>query len=148
MPIISTGYTMICHRSITKTDTQCIYMIDISEEDELKLDKGLLIKEVKDKVFSIPSSDVICYGEIDFRTNSDDYLAISCMNWLDYLGVFGIPVPSDYDYDEHCCNSPLNVYRWYDTTNPAIVSQYIHGCLGKPKRCCIFKERQYGIKKP
>ena len=56
-------------------------------------------------------------------------------------------VPSDYNYEEHCCYSPIRSYRYYDTTNPAVVAQYMHARLGKPQRCCIFKEKRNGIHK-
>ena len=65
---------------------------------------------------------------------------IANMNWLDHLGLQGVTVPSDYDYEEHCCYPPGKYIRFYDTTNPAVVARYAHACLGKPKRCCIFRQ--------
>ena len=122
-------------------------MIPISEKEELALDNGLLVTTRNGFTFSIDKSTVICYGEIDFHDNSDDYNAIQCMNWLDHLGVLGICVPSNYDYDKHCCYSPNKFCKFYDTTNPAIVAQYIHARLGKPQRCCIFREKRNGNKR-
>lgn len=117
-------------------------MIPISEKEEKALDNGNLVCERGGFKYSIDSSHVICYGEIDFSDNSEDFQVISAMNWLDHLTQQGIAVPSDYNYKEHCCYSPIKCYRYYDTTNPAIVSQYAHACLGKPQRVCIFREKR------
>ena len=141
MPLTDLQYQVICSRSISKVETELIIMIPISEKEELTLDKGILIAKRNDFTFTIDKSTVICYGEIDLHDGSDDFEVIQGMNWLDHLGALGICVPSDYSYEEHCCYSPIKSYRYYDTTNPAVVTQYIHGRLGKPQRCCIFKEK-------
>jgi hypothetical protein len=123
-------------------------MIPLSEKEEAALDKEFLVTKKSGFRFTIDKSNVICYGEIDFHDDSDDFNVIQGMNWLDYIGALGVCVPSDYNYDEHCCNSPNNKVRYYDTTNPAIIAQYVHGVLGKPKLCCIFKEKIYANKRP
>lgn len=115
-------------------------MIPISEDEEHNLDRGGLHAIRDNQEFFILSKNVICYGEIDFSNSSEDMDTIANMNWLDHLNFQGIPVPSDYNYEEHCCCPPGKYIRYYDTTNPAIVVRYAHGCLGKPKRCCIFKK--------
>lgn len=115
-------------------------MISITEEDEKNLDKGSLHAIRGDKEFFILSNNVICYGEIDFSNYSEDLDVISNMDWLDHLTLRGVIVPSDYNYEEHCCYPPGKYIRYYDTTNPAIVTKYAHACLGKPERCCIFKQ--------
>lgn len=122
-------------------------MIPISEKEELALDKGLLHTTRNGFTFTIESKDVICYGEIDFHDGSDDFEVIQGMNWLNWVCGLGVCVPSDYDYEEHCCYSPNKSYRFYDSSNPAVVAQYFHGRLGKPKRVCIFKEKHYGTRR-
>lgn len=144
MPITDLMYQVICSHSLTKTEVEQIIMIPISEKEEEALDEGILSTTRNGFTFTIESKDVICYGEIDLHTGSDDFNVIKDMNWLGHLQGLGLCVPADYNYDEHCCNSPIKQYRYYDTTNPAVVAQYIHGKLGKPKRCCIFKEKRNG----
>lgn len=145
MPITTLGYQVICSRSLNKIEKELIVMIPITEKEEILLDNGFLEVEHGGQKFAIynnkEKSNIVCYGEIDFHTNSDDYYVIEGMNWLDHLQAVGICVPADYVYEEHCCYSPIKSYRYYDTTNPAVLTQYIHGVLGKPQRCCIFKER-------
>jgi len=140
MPLTTAGYQVICCHSINKYENELVVMIPISEEEEKKLDSGFLMTNKGNASFKIHSTDIICYGNIDFHTNSDDFYAIENMKWLDFLIGLGICVPSDYNYDEHCCYSPIKRARYYDTTNPAVISQYKHAVLGKPERCCIFRE--------
>lgn len=152
MLITDLGYQVICSRSLTNNEKELIIMIPISEKEELALDNGFLQTVRGGHTFNINNnkeqSDIIAYGEIDFHDDSDDFDVIQGMNWLSHLSYRGICVPSDYNYDEHCCYSPNNKARYYDTTNPAIVAQYVHGVLGKPKLCCIFKEKIYASKRP
>lgn len=147
MPLTDMKYQVICSRFISKIESEQIIMIPISEKEELDLDKGLLVTTRNGFGFTINKSNVICYGEIDLHDDSDDFKVIQGMSWLDHLYDLGICVPSDYNYEEHCCYSPTHKYRYYDTTNPAIVAQYIHARLGKPQRCCIFKEKRNGIRR-
>ena len=145
MPITNLDYQVMCSRFLTRGELELIIMIPISEKEETELDSGSLITVRNGFGFSIDKTNVICYGEIDFNTNSDDYNVIEGMNWLDHITLLGIGVPSDYDYKTHCCYSPIKVVRHYDTNNPAVVAQYTHARLGKPQRCCIFKEKRNGI---
>ena len=148
MPITNLGYQLIYFHSISRTEGESIFMIPITEKEEKALDKGYLRKVINDNdVFEIESNQIIAYGEIDFTTNSDDYNSIEMMNWLESLGTKGLCVPSDYDYEEHCCYTPLKKVRYYETFNPAIIAQYKHAVLGKPQRCCIFKKRIYGYRR-
>lgn len=137
------GYYVMTSRSYSRTCKELIIIIPINEAEENNLDNGHLHCIKEGKTFDITSSDVICYGEIDFHLGSNDFDTISGMNWLDHLTGQGITIPSDYNYNKHCCNSPIGKIRYYDTTNPALVARYAHGCLGKPQRCCIFKEKIY-----
>ena len=142
MPITDLEYQVICSHSTTKNESEQIIMIPISEEEELALDDGLLVAHRNGFTFCIEKTNVICYGEIDFRDGSEDFEVIQGMNWLDHVQGLGVCVPSDYDYEEHCCYSPLKSYRYYDTSNPAVAAQYMHARLGKPQRCCIFREKR------
>ena len=90
--------------------------------------------------FIIEPANKPIYGLIDFTTNSDDYHVLETMNWLDWVTMFGIVIPANYDYEHHCCYSPIKIPRTYDTSNPAKVAQYLHGCLGKPQFTLIFRE--------
>lgn len=138
MPIMKNYYVMT-YRTLTNKSKELIIMIPITEEEELKLDKGNLQKDINGKSVNIALNKVICYGKIDFSYSSDDLTTIANMNWLDHLIERGITVPSDYDYNTHSCYPPKRRIRNYDTTNPAVLSQYVHACLNKPERCCIFK---------
>ena len=122
-------------------------MIPITDKEEQELDKGVLHTVKSEFVFNIESRNVICYGEINFHDNSEDFNVIENMNWLSWVCGLGVCVPSDYNYEEHCCYSPMKHYRYYDTSNPAIVAQYFHARLGKTERVCIFKEKRYGRKR-
>ena len=142
MPILMRDYFVMTSHFSNSIEKELIIMIPISEKEENSLDNGNLVCNRGGFKYYIDSSQVICYGEIDFSDNSDDFKVISAMNWLDHLTQQGIRVPSDYNYKEHCCYSPIKFCRYYDTTNPAIVSQYAHACLGKPQRVCIFREKR------
>ena len=143
MPIMTDALVISC-RSISKTEKEVILIAAITEEQEKELDKGFLKYKDSKSTFNIDSSCKPIYGPIDFTTGSDDYNVIETMNWLDHLTSIGIIVPSDYNYEEHCCYSPYKRPRYYDTTNPAIVAQYKYACLGKPERVCIFRNRIHG----
>ena len=139
MPILNTDWiTLSCRTS--KASKELIIMASITEEQEKQLDNGSLTLVTRNKrTFIIDASNKPVYGTIDFSTNSDDYIRLEEMDWLNYLTFGGIAVPSDYDYKTHTCHSPINTYRYYDTVNPAILAQYKHACIGKPERVCIFK---------
>ena len=145
MPIMNTALVISC-RSISKLEKEVILIAPITEEQEKSLDKGFLRYKDSECTFDIDASCKPIYGPIDFTTGSDDYQVLETMNWLDHLTGIGIVVPSDYNYEEHCCYSPLKTARYYDTTNPAVVAQYKYACLGKPERVCIFRKRINGRK--
>ena len=147
MPITTMGYQTICSHSSSKNEVESIVIISIDEKEEKKLDKGFLQCVRDDQTFSIHQNEIVCYGEIDFTTGSDDYNTIEEMTWLEYLGAKGICIPSDYNYEEHCCYSPISKCRYTETFNPARLTQYLHSRLGKPQRVCIFKHRSYGTKR-
>ena len=141
MPTTDLEYAVICSHSINKIEKEVITMIAITDKEEKNLDSGLLICDKGNQHFCIHSDEIICYGEIDFNTASDDYYSLENMKWLDYLDYKGISIPADYDYEEHACYPPSNFIRYTETFNPAVLAQYLHGRLGKPQRVCIFKEK-------
>jgi len=141
MPTTNLDYQLICSHSINKFEKELIVIIPITEKEEKQLDKGFLQTTRDNQTFNIHSNEIICYGEIDFNTGSEDYDVIEDMKWLDHLEAKGICIPSDYNYTNHTCYPPGRKVRWTETFNPAVLAQYIHARLGKPERCCIFKEK-------
>ena len=148
MPITDLDYQVICSHSITKLEKELIIITPISEKEEAKLDSlssdNSIIITRGNQNYTIENKNVIAYGQIDFHQGSDDFNALENMTWLNHLITRGVCIPSDYNYDEHACYTPTNMYRYYDSFNPAYVSQYYHARLGKPERCLIFKEKRYG----
>ena len=62
MPLTDLTYQVICSHSINKIETERIIMIPISEQEELAIDKGLLVTTRDGFKFAIDKSTVICYG--------------------------------------------------------------------------------------
>lgn len=142
MPLTPLTYQVICSHSLTNNEDEQIIIIPISEKEEAELDEGALHTKRDNFSFDIEGSNIICYGEIDFHSNSEDFKV------LQNITIQGLKayVPADYNYDEHCCYSPRKSYRYHDTFDFAKLAQYFHARLNKPQRCCIFKER-YHVKK-
>lgn len=117
-----------------------IIMTHISEEEEKALDDGkdIMIRRGKLRV-KVPKDKVYAYGEIDFKTGSEDYETLEGMNWLNTMELCGVHILSNYDYKNNIARSDIRGGRWYDTTNVAQVCQFKHGQLGKPKRTIIFR---------
>lgn len=112
----------------------------IDEKDEISLDNKLTISINRGGyTFVINPNSVEAYGEIDFRSSSPDMDIIADFRFFTILDSVGTWLPSRYDYEEHCAYSDLNIPRIYDTFKPEVIAQYGHGCIGKPKRCVIFK---------
>ena len=141
MPITNLMYQVICSHSINKHEKELIIIIPITEDEEKRLDSGFLQTIRNGFTFSIHSNEIICYGEIDFTTNSDDYFVIEGMKWLDHLEAKGLSIPANYKYEEHSCYSPTRKAKYTETFNPAVIAQYVHARLNKPQRCCIFREK-------
>lgn len=115
-------------------------MTHITKEEEDALDNGEMIKIKRGKLtFNIEKKNVLCYGQIDFSTGSDDYEELKNQTWFNDYDLAGVTVPSNYDYEENVIASDIKGGRYYDTTKVEIVTQYYHGVLGKPKRTIIFK---------
>lgn len=108
------------------------------QEEQLDANETICIIAGESKFYVSPK-DVYCYGEIDFSTNSEDLNIIAEFNWFDYINLRGASMVSDYNYEHHVAYSDIKCPRHFDTTRPDVISQYVHGCLGKPKRTIIFK---------
>ena len=127
--------------NLEKKEEKYLKLMSNGDTEEADCISRYLYTKRNNTVFKITRKSIICYGEIDFNTDSDDFNIIEQMNWLGHLGIRGIDIPSHYDYKTHTAFSPHSKPLWFDTTNPALVAQYIHGVLNKPKRCCIFREK-------
>ena len=137
MPIIKEYRTV---NSRTERNGVAYIMTYISDKEELELDNNHAINLKRgDKTFEIESyrQNVICYGTIDFTTNSDDY--IDLRDLIHFNKVVHIPI--DYDLETHTCRSPIKRYRSCECSNIAEVCRYAYGVLGKPDRVLIFKTR-------
>lgn len=147
--ILVKDFMVICSRSISKVENENIIITYLTDKEEKALDNtGIVVLERGEHKFVVDKTSKPIYGPIDFHRGSDDYAVIETMDWLNHITGQGIIVPSDYNYDEHCCYSLIKRVRSYDTTNPAIVAQYMHGCLGKPEKTIIFKRKvKNGVKR-
>lgn len=135
MPIMKDYRTLICR---SEKDGVDIVMTYITEKDENDLDNNhkVFITRGTQK-FKLEQSNVICYGQIDFNTNSDDYYQLEEI--IPFNKVVYIPI--DYDLSTHCCISPIKSYRTTECSNISEVCRYNYGVLGKPDRVAIFKTR-------
>ena len=117
-----------------------VIMLSISKEDEQKLDERQSFgKEVEDRIFPLGPTNVKYYGEIDFHQGSEDYSILEESHLFFPMPFQGACIPANYDYDKHCCYSDGKTAKWFDTVNAALVCQYAHGVLGKPKRVAIIE---------
>lgn len=138
MPIYKNIFMMA---SRSKTGVCNIYMAVITEQDEKLLDTGISLMLTKNKrTYNVDKNKVICYGKIDFTTNSDDYKVISGFKYLDNCPMQGIIIPSNYDFATHSCTVTNRIPQYTETFNPAVLAQYAYACLNKPERVVIFKE--------
>ena len=139
MPIDPT-YKVISTRKTGNTK-ELFIMTGINELECKKLKNLNDLNIVRgDSKFHITPDDVICYGNIDFYEGSEDCNQLDTFNWLDNLGVKGIPIPSRYNYDKHECASPNKFYLSTETFRISTLCRYLHGCLGKPEFTLIFRE--------
>ena len=117
-----------------------IIMTPISAEEEQKLDERQAFGIQRgDRLFPIGPSNVKYYGEIDFTQGSDDYKVLEESTLFYPMAFQGACVPGNYDYEKHCAYSDHKTARWFDTVNAAIICQYAHGVLNKPKRVAIIE---------
>lgn len=124
-----------------KNSKMSIIITAITEENEKEIDAGHTIRLTRgNTIFTIEPNNVLCYGVIDFNTNSSDMDMIKSFDWISKISQNSVTIPSNYDYKNHCAYSDLTSYRWFDTYNTTLVVQYSHGVIGKPKRTIIFKQ--------
>lgn len=122
-----------------------IYLTSIDDTEELKLDRHKEITITRnDKKFTISPEQVYCYGNVDFHKGSRDFTELSHFHLFPNLFYGGKIVYSNYNYENHTCESPNNYPLVYDTFNPAILLQYAHGYLRKPEKVVLFKIETYG----
>lgn len=120
--------------------TYALMMIPITKEEEDNLDKKeSFTKEINDKLIPLGPSNVKYYGEIDFNQNSEDYAILEDSRMFFSMEFQGVSIPANYDYEHHCCYSEDKRPKWFDTVNAALICQYTHGILGKPKRVAIVE---------
>ena len=84
MLITPIGYQVISSHFINKLEKELIVIIPITEQEEHRLDNGFLKVRKGNVEFNIYANQIICYGEIDLSTNSDDFNVIENMNFLDH----------------------------------------------------------------
>ena len=138
MPIFKEFY-ILTSRINSKRKEQVIITY-LNEDEEKKLDDNNQITLKRGKTtFHIHMNNIYCYGEVDLRKGSNDCAQIADFDFLDYLGMKGIVIPSDYDYEHHECHSPLKTYRWTETWRPDVLVRFAHGSINKPKRIILFK---------
>ena len=138
MPIFKEFY-ILTSRINSKRKEQVIITY-LNEDEEKKLDDNNQITLKRGKTtFHIHMNNIYCYGEVDLRKGSNDCAQIADFDFLDYLGMKGIVIPSDYDYEHHECHSPLKSYRWTETWRPDVLVRFAHGSINKPKRIILFK---------
>ena len=117
-----------------------IIMTPITAEEEQKLDERQSFGiERGDRIFPLGPSNVKYYGEIDFHQGSEDYKLLEESRLFFPMEFRGASVPANYDYEKHVCYSDYKTARWFDTVNAALICQYAHGILNKPKRVAIFE---------
>ena len=140
LPVREDYYSLVSKKTVSKQN-ESVVMTYITEAEEKAIDKGKTITLKRGNLkFTIQPSNIYCYGEIDFNNDSEDMDVISTFNWLDHLITRGVCVPSNYDYNKHECISINKRPMWYDTTKCELYAKYVHACLGKPKRCLIFRD--------
>ena len=117
-----------------------IIMAPIDEIEEHALDERTSFTITRgDTTFVIGPTNVKYYGTIDFHSGSEDYAILEESTLFHTMGFQGAAMPANYDYEKHCCYSDRMRALWFDTVNAAMLGQYAHGILGKPKRVVIFE---------
>lgn len=140
LPIREDYYSLVSKKNTSKQN-ESVVMTYITEAEENAIDKGKTITLKRGNLsFTVNPTNIYCYGEIDFSNDSEDMNVISTFTWLDHLLTRGVYVPSHYNYERHECVSNNKRPMWYDTTKCEVYAKYVHACLGKPKRCLIFRD--------
>lgn len=142
MPVDPT-YKIIAIRN-NPSNKELFIILGITENQYNKiktLTEGDSIKIVKDNCeFEVYAEDIFCYGNIDFHEGSDDCKKLDTFNWLEYLDLQGVGIPSKYNYDKHQCIGTNKGFYITETFRNSTLCRYLHGCLGKPEFTLIFRE--------
>ena len=139
MPVY-TDYVIVHWKAIDKRIRK-IFMAPITDEDELILDEGRAIfVEINGRNVKLTNKSVICYGCVDFGSDSSDMDFIRNLGWCEGDCFRGTALPSRYNYKNHTAVGNLHGVLWFDTCRTDDVLRYKHGCLGKPKRIVVWKE--------
>lgn len=140
MPITTTYRILHKTKDSSRKGSKEIVMISINEEEENLLDniKDKVIKFTRgNRTFSIKSTNIFCYGEVDFNSK-EDLITIDKFKFLGDLIEVGKRIYSNYDYNSHTCTSYNGRLKWTETFSCSNIAKYAHGCLNKPKRIILF----------
>lgn len=132
---------VIVHWRVVDKRVRKILMAPITEEQEMRLDKGLVIEIIThNKGYVLSREDAIVYGNIDFNNDSNDMDFIRDLEWCidDYFK--GVCIPSRYNYEKHTAVGNRHGILYYDTVRSDTILKYKHGCLNKPERVIVWKE--------
>ena len=117
-----------------------VIMTYLTKDEEDRLDKRESFTiERGGKTLPVGPANVKYYGEIDFRNGSDDYKVLEESRLFFPMEFQGVSIPANYDYNLHCCYSEERKSKWFDTVNAALICQYAHGIINKPKRVVILE---------
>ena len=138
MPVDMSFKTISVHVSPGVREQFIITGITEKENAAIKRSENIDITRGEFK-FHITPDDILCFGDIDFSDGSEDLKELDTFNWLEHLGMKGVTIPGNYDYEEHTCYSNKSVIMHRETFRNSVLCQYLHGCLGKPKYTLIFR---------
>lgn len=135
-----TDYVIVHWKTVDKK-VRKIFMAPITYEDELILDDGKpIFIEINERNVRLTNKSVICYGCVDFDTDSSDMAFVRNLRWCEGDGFRGTAMPSRYNYKNHTAVGDAHGMFWFDTCKSDDILRYKHGCLGKPERIVVWKE--------
>lgn len=115
-----------------------IVMNAITEEQQKIIANGNTVSVHLGKYdFKLNNENVYVYGELDMKNHND----LDCIE--DNVNITfsdkGYIIPANYKYDTHTCESVNGFIGHHETFSIIELVEYGHGCIGKPKLCCIHK---------
>lgn len=132
---------ILCHSEVMKGVHSYIIMEEITEEEELRIDKshkyyGEKQYERKDGII-IQDKNIYIYGEVNLKDENDINI-ITSFNLInhDYDKNW---VHSNFDYERGVFTTIDGVAKTYPTSDPILWFKYNHCLIGKPKRIIIYK---------
>jgi len=141
LPVYRECMSIVTHSN--KVRKASINLAGITEEQELALDNKQSIELRKDGIiYTVNYKDVYCYGEIDFSNSSTDLDEFCDFEWQ-FENTKPCYLPAYYNYDKHCAYAKTikSAPIYTETFDNATIAQWVHGCIGKPKRCVIFLDK-------